>query len=167
MTAEAVVDLDPIIPETGMVTVDGIRCRVRRMKTREVFALARVLGNGLGMAVLDADLDMDDPSTLRAQVMGILLIAVPNVPDEVIGFVREVLEPVDADRKGDLRVALSNPEFDVLLETLSVVLDQEQGSLVEWLGKATALAKAGRKLMRDHQSPAAAGPVGLSRDPST
>jgi hypothetical protein len=119
------------------------------------------------MAVLDADLDMDDPSTLRAQVMGILLIAVPNVPDEVIGFVREVLEPVDADRKGDLRVALSNPEFDVLLETLSVVLDQEQGSLVEWLGKATALAKAGRKLMRDHQSPAAAGPVGLSRDPST
>jgi hypothetical protein len=38
MTAEAVVDLDPIIPETGMVTVDGIRCRVRRMKTREVFA---------------------------------------------------------------------------------------------------------------------------------
>jgi hypothetical protein len=167
MTAEVVADLDPIIPDSTLVVVDGIPCRVRRMKTREVFALARVLGNGLGMAVLDADLDMDDADTLKAQVAGILLIAVPNVPDEVIGFVREVLEPVDSERQGDLRVALSNPEFDVLLDTLNTVLDQEQGSLVEWLGKATALAKAGRKLMKGHLPKTTAGPGGLSPARST
>lgn len=151
MTAEAVPDVETIAPVEARATVGGIPVKVRRLRTREMFALARILANGAGAAFLSMDFDLDDRDALRGQLVAVLLLAVPNSPDEVIAFCRSVVEPVDDTRQGELRDAMANPDFGDLLDLLDAVLGQEADTIVDWVGKAVRLGTQANRLLQDRK----------------
>ena len=88
MTAveEKSVDVDAIIPANGKVSVEGIPCTVRRLKSREFLQLVRVLTTGLGPSVAQFDLNGSEED-LQGKMLGMILMAIPEAADEFGDFV--------------------------------------------------------------------------------
>lgn len=132
-------DADLIVPATSAMHVDRIPVRVVRLRTRQWFALARVIGTGLGAGVLDLEIDWTDPE-LKEQLLAILVLALPGAEDEMIGFLRTLVVPVDAGDQDRLVEAMRNPSVSDVLDLVGVILDQEGDDLRGIVGKAAALA---------------------------
>lgn len=132
-------DLETIAPEESEVVVDGVRCRVKRLRTREVLTIVRVLTRGIGPGV--QDLDFTGPRDQVAQELaGALIVAVPESPDEFLQFVSDVVEPIDESNLKPFQEAIRNPELETLLEVAEAVAVQEADNLKSLMGKATAMA---------------------------
>lgn len=136
MTAEA--DLDVILPVGGVVVVDGIDARVRRLKTREFLSLIRVLTTGMGPAIGKISLTPDDPEKLQGELVGLFLVAVPNAIDEFAEFLLSIVEAVNPSDQPKLLKAMVNPEAEVLLDVLTVLAEQEKDDLSVLAGKGRA-----------------------------
>lgn len=134
-TESPVDDLDVIVPEEGRVQVGDIECRAKRLKTREMLSLLKVLTRGLGGGLAEVRIDFESEDA-GSQLAGLIVLALPEAMDEFTSFLTTVLEPVDTTRTSDLKVALVNPEFDVLLDAFEVIAVQEADDLSALLGKA-------------------------------
>ena len=166
MTAETV-DLEPIVPPSeGTLVVEGIPARVRRIRAREVFSLARVVSDGLGPALFELDYDVEDKEALKTQLIAVALIALPQPADTALVFFADVVEPVDPNQQTALREKMLNPDVGDLMTIVEIMVDQEWDSWFEHLGKARALANRLTVLNQSRKS-RTTGPAGRTPGPST
>lgn len=134
----AVADLEAILAEPGPLTVAGVACTVRRIRTREALALLRLVAPALGTLT---SLPFDDVTSATQVLSGALLAAAANEPDEFLAFVQIIVDPVDpADRETVLRELL-NPDLDTLVAVADVLVAQEAADIVGLVGKVRALAE--------------------------
>lgn len=134
------VDLEAILPNEGKLDVEGIDCIVRRLKSREFLQLVRVLTTGLGPSISQINL-AGDQEELQGQLIGMILMAIPEAADEFGDFVFSIVEPVNRADKNELREKLQNPELDVLIDVLTIVVVQEAPDFQSLVGKVKAALK--------------------------
>lgn len=128
-------DLQAIVPENGIVTIDGVQYRVKRLRLLELAALMRIVTVGAGPA-LPMLADMQNEDDFLPQAMGVVIVSLPNAVEQVVEFLQMVLEPVDSDASKD---GLVNPDPDAFLDVVSVILDQEKDEFPALVGKARRL----------------------------
>lgn len=121
------------------ITISGVECQTKRLKTREFLKLMRIITDGMGgrLALMALSTDEEDEQLLAGQMLGALLNSIPYAEDAVIGFVQAMVEPV-SDNPKDMKVvrsALENPEMEDLVAVITHIIDQEISELVS-LGKA-------------------------------
>jgi hypothetical protein len=132
-------DLDVIVPDMAQTTVAGIPVTVNRLKTRELLALLKILTSGLGTGLGQVRLDFSDSDTVREQLMGLMLLAMPNAVSETVLFLLTVVQPKDPAERKALNVALDNPDPADLLNVFEAVAVQEADDMVGLGGKAQAM----------------------------
>lgn len=142
-------DLEVISPSTGELTIRGIKCRVNRLKTREILLLLRVFTRTFGENIGELGINLDDEDDETAsRLAGILIVAIPEGIEEFIDLFAGLVEPVgklnDAQRR-ELDEELRNPDPDVAVEVIDIIVEQEKDDLKSLLGKVRALwSKAGK-----------------------
>lgn len=133
-------DLEAILPSEFRVVIDGMPCKVRRLKTREFLALVQVLTSGLGPALGNVKLDFSDDEAIARDLSALMLLAIPNAVDEFVFFLTSVVEPVKDSDRGKIATYLQdNPDIDVMLEIFEGIAVQEKDDLVVLAGKAQAM----------------------------
>lgn len=137
--------LDTIAPTEAPVTVGDIPCRVKRLRMRELMKLVRVLTTGLGdgLARLDFNAEAEE---FGQQLFGMAIVGIPEAEDEFVELVQALVEPVDPRHSGRVREALDNPEADIVIDVLGVVIEQERESFGLLLGKLRTLVGAASTL---------------------
>lgn len=135
-------DIEVILPIPGEVTINGLACTVRRLKTREFLALLRVVTSGLGPALGEVDIDFTDGESFGRDMSALMLLAIPNAVDEFALFLTQIVEPKDKGRAGEVSAYLAdNPDLDVLLDVFEKVAEQEKDDLAVLAGKTQAIWK--------------------------
>lgn len=156
--AEDLEKLVPQLPES--VTVAGVLCKVNRVRTRELMLLARILTRGIGenMAMVDFK---GDPDEVEAQVLGLLVVAIPEAGDEVLDLLRVIVQPaekiVDEQQRNAFAREMGNPDVDTMLDALGVMVRQERETFPLLVGKFRVLFDAGAALWRKKEQDAPAG----------
>jgi hypothetical protein len=144
-------DLAVILPDLHELAIAEVPARVKRIRTREVMLLARVLTAGLGASLTRIDIDEDG---FDQQLMGLLLMAVPEAHEELIALIKAIVEPIDPFGQDDkareqaFRAELDNPGIDVTLDVIGAVLAQERDTIPMLLGKARLLVGQVQALYR-------------------
>lgn len=129
-------DIDAIVPETMTVMVDGVECRVNRLKTREFLSLIRVLTAGLGPGLNEVELDFTDGETVARDLSALMILAVPNATAEFTVFLTSVVEPVDGSKQGQVgKYLYDNPDLDVMIDVFEAIAVQEKDDLAALAGK--------------------------------
>lgn len=136
-------DAEEILPEAGPFTMkllDGteIPCVVKRLRAREFLALLRVLTRGFGDGIAQITLAGDDAEEMQGQIMGMMLVAIPEAVDEFVDFVAKVVEPADGSDAKRLAKSLQNPDVTVLIDVAEFIATQEKDDLAALMGKARA-----------------------------
>jgi hypothetical protein len=148
---DPVKDLESLIPQLPeKVTVAGVPCVVNRVRTRELMLLARVLTRGIGENLNMVDFDGDDA---ESQIMGLLVVAIPEAGEEVLDLVRALVRPAeklpDKDpRAGAFHEEMRNPDVDTTLDVLAVLVRQEKETFPLLLGKFRVLFDAASAVWR-------------------
>lgn len=133
-------DVEAIVPVEMRLTVNGIECRVNRLKTREFLALMRVLTAGLGPGLGQVELDFSDGETVGRDLTALMLLAIPNATAEFSVFLASIVSPVDGGKAGEIAKYMhDNPELDVMIEVFEAMAIQEKDDLAGLLGKARAM----------------------------
>lgn len=152
-------DLQSLIPQLpGTVTVAGVECTVNRVRTRELMLLARVLTRGIGENLQMVDFESDDA---EAQIMGLLVVAIPEAGEEVVDLIRVLVRPLEKLPDQDPRAAgfheeMQNPDVDTTLDTLAVLVRQEMETFPLLLGKFRVLFDMASAVWRKNQKDDAA-----------
>lgn len=166
-------DIDNLSPESSdIITLEsGFTVRVERLKTRQLMSLMKILTRGLGGAVatiFTAQQDEDGSEEYAAQLLGAMLMSIPEAEDETIEFVKRMVSPgalnPDARTKPELGANeelwvkldahLDNPEIIDLITICTRIVEVEAPH-IQALGKNLAVlfkvknqsdtAKAGSK----------------------
>lgn len=130
-------DLDVIAPEGAIVVIADVKCRVRRIRVRELMLAARVLTAGIGESIKDMDLsDEDWQSSLQAA----FVMAIPEAHEEFLELLRVLVEPIepiadDAQEKA-FRAEMENPDLSPAIDVVAAVATQEHDTFEQLLGKA-------------------------------
>lgn len=132
-------DIETLLPITGKVTIEGIEAQVKRIRTRELVLLVRVITKGVGPNLSRFDMSSKDQATQSA---ALLIAALPEAIDEVLLFLREIVVAVNPDEATRLTKAMHNPDLDALFDIVAMVIDQEWDDGKRLLGKARALIAA-------------------------
>lgn len=133
-------DIEAIVPDVMTLTVDGVECKVNRLKTKEFLALMRVLTAGLGPGLSQVDLDFSDGETVARDMSALMMLAVPNATAEFAVFLASVVEPIDGGQKGHVGKYLhDNPDLDVMIDVFEAVAVQEKDDLAALAGKLQAV----------------------------
>lgn len=119
------------------LTVGGIEARVNRLRSREFLSLMRVLTRGIGTGAKDLKFE-GDADAMRAQFIGLFIVAVPNAVPEFAQFLLTVVEPIDPSQRGLLAREMDNPEIEVMLDVFEIIATQEKDDLSSLVGKARA-----------------------------
>lgn len=150
MTAKQESELDRLAPEPLELTLQsGSVVLVDRLKTRQMFALLRILTHGGASMISMLDFSDIDADEFAGRIIGVLLFAVPDAPEETIQFVRSMVHPKDEDSiiirpsqykldgKGEptkevlydadrrLTLELANPELDDTVSVIEAVIQRE------------------------------------------
>lgn len=141
---EAKPDTEVILPPpfTGRIMVtlgtgEIVECGVKRLRAREFLALLRVFTTGFGDGIAKITLAGEDADEMQGQILGMMLVAIPEAIEEFLDFMVQVVEPVEGDPKR-LRKALVDPDVNMLLDVAEAIAIQEKDDLWALLGKARA-----------------------------
>lgn len=136
---EVVNDLDVIDPVEATITINGVECRVKRIKAWDLIQIVRILSVGVGDKLGTIRFEGSD-SDVAAQVTGLLLLAIPRSENEVKVLISNLVQPVDGSV--DIRSYLSTElEPEELIDICTVMVEQEKGSFSELWGKVQAMWK--------------------------
>jgi hypothetical protein len=152
MTAESkstAKDAQSIVPVPRTITIAGVECEVRRIKTMAALTLLQVIVLGYGPELGKLKWNSENKDDLVGQLMGVLLIAIPRQLTQFLKVMRDLVVPIDLDKIEEIDAALKDPELDVMVEILDVVLDQEVDDMLELMGKVRAMLP---KLMKGLES---------------
>lgn len=144
-------ELDRLDPETTEVKlVSGFPVEVVRLRTRQLFRLMRILTKGAGPALGQLNFGADQEQ-FAGQMLGIIIMAIPDAESETIGFLQSMAKPaglVDkpvaqmskAEAKGNeelftrFQEEMFNPELEDTIALLEVIVLNEAPDL-QALGK--------------------------------
>jgi hypothetical protein len=147
MTASATEEFDVINPPEATLTVAGVTCTVRRVRLRQLMFAIRVLTNGMNESLAQVEFD----ELGQQEWMALLMAAVPNAIDEFIDLINALVQPPDQISKSELealRRELENPDPELLVDLVPIIVAQEKDTFSALLGKATALLESNAKLKR-------------------
>jgi len=137
--AGGVEDLDEvaeILVEPRTAEIAGITVKIRRMRTRELLKLMRIITVGMGSAISLIDWDTEDTSELTGQMTAVVLNALPHAPDEVIDFLNVMIDAEGRTLKERKALAeeMQNPDLEVTMLLIQIILETEAPELAR-LGK--------------------------------
>lgn len=132
-------------PNGPFALSSGTLVVIRPLKLREFLALLRIITRGASFTMGDLDLNFNDENSFVQTLLAMTLFAIPEAEDEVIVFVRTVIDPVglNGDKEHDagmlyaLDVEMSNPEMEDAVDILAKVIAAE-GADLHALGKRLA-----------------------------
>ena len=132
---------EPITLSNGMVVV------TTPMRTRSLLRLLKILTRGVFWAI--PQLMKADKTTVVEEVMGALIIAIPEAEDATIDFVKSVLVVDGASPTTQERAALDlffdDPPIDDLLLVLEQVITHEAEDLTALGNRLTGMLKLAEK----------------------
>lgn len=142
-------DLDIILPPEGEVDVAGVPCTVRRLKTREIILVLRIFSTAFGSAMSEVLGDLQGAGQTKDEVsekvMAMALMAIPEAGDDFVRLMQVLVEPKDRklpqEEDAAFRAEMANPDIDITLRVVEVVVAQERDEFRELLGKVTAMGK--------------------------
>lgn len=82
--------LDPQVTEVKLVS--GFPVEVVRLRTRQLFRLMRILTKGAGPALAQLNFGSGQEN-FAAQLLGIIMLAIPDAETETIGFLQSMCKP--------------------------------------------------------------------------
>lgn len=133
-------DVEVILPDVETIDVDGVPCRVNRLKTREFLALMRVLTVGIGSGLGQVRIDFSDPDSVAQDMTALMLLAIPNATPEFTVFLVSIVDPVDGGEKGRVNAYLNdNPDLEVMIDVFEAMAMQEKDDLAGLMGKVRAM----------------------------
>jgi hypothetical protein len=139
-SAEVGPDTEVIVPDLPTITVNGIECRVKRIATREMLSLVRLVGLSMGTALTQMRFNWDKPQEAAQEFAALLLLASSMNQDESLVFLSTLVQPLDDGQRVKLVTYLQeNPDPDDTLELLTQVAVQEADNLVAIAGKVQAM----------------------------
>ena len=148
-TQDTVADLSVIVPDLTTITIGGISARVKRIRTRELMLLVRVLTSGAGQSFHHIKVGEED---FDQQLIGLLIMAVPEAHEEFVELLQAIVEPVepiqDSDTQKRWNQELANPEIDTTMDVMAALLTQEKDTIPVLLGKAKLLVGQVQALYR-------------------
>jgi hypothetical protein len=101
-------ELDRLDPQSSEVKlVSGFLVEVVRLRTRQLFRLMRILTKGAGPALTQLNFGQD-AEQFGGQLLGIIIMAIPDAEQETIGFLQSMCKPAGLIDKG--AAALSKAE---------------------------------------------------------
>lgn len=146
-------DVETIAPEPDVVELSsGSVVRVKPIKTRETFALLKIVSRGAGPILAEVAFNREDQDAFASQMIGLIVMAIPEAVEETIEFVQIMCEPVKdfieqprtkEQRKHNeelltaLYEELENPELDDLIAIVSAIAINEAPHMMA-LGKRLA-----------------------------
>lgn len=141
-TNAPVPDIDVILlPTPETLEIDGIPAKVNRLKSREFLTLIRVMTKGLGPGIRDVRFTGSEEE-MGVQMTALLILAIPSAIDEFGQFLLSVVDAKDPSDRGRLHDAMVNPDIEVLLNVITILVEQEKDDFASLVGKArAALAK--------------------------
>lgn len=137
---ERLPDMEVITGEGATVTVAGIQCTVKPVRTRAFRGLMGLFYAGIGPALSQVRVNFQ-AGTAQAvgEIVGLLMIAVHNATDEALLFLLTVLDAGEEEAQQKLRTyLLGDPDPLELIDAVEAVATQEAPHIVEILGKAQA-----------------------------
>lgn len=142
-------DLEQLVEKPpGHIVVAGVDCVVNRVKTRELTLLARVVTRGMGKSL--EEIDLDELGT--EQIAALLVMSIPESGEAITDLIAALIEPEEKVTDDGVRKVfqkeLSNPDIDVTLEVLQIVIEQEREVFPMLLGKFRVLFKVAAALFR-------------------
>lgn len=147
-------DIDAIAAEPLKVTLEsGFEIKVLRIRTRATMSLLKILTRGAGEALAGIRVGSDvTPQEFTGQLLGAVILSIPEAEDETIEFLNRVVEPAqlregprltpgdvewNADQEDLLRAELRDPSLDDLITIVSEIVNVE-GPHIMALGKRVA-----------------------------
>lgn len=134
-SADASGGLGTIAPEATAIEVDGVRCQVNRLRMRELMKLVRVLTTGVGDGITRLDYTNASQDEFAQQLFGMAIVGIPEAEDEFAELLQAVVVPVDPRHSDNVRAAMDNPEADLVVDVIGIVIEQEKESFSALLGK--------------------------------
>jgi hypothetical protein len=166
---EEVPDVETIVPDVPTITLNGVECRVKRIQTRELLSLLRIVSLAVGSNMSQLRFSLQDPSEVAKEMAALLLLSASVHPDETLVFAANLVDTVDEGQRVKLRTYLmENPDPNDMLLLMEQVATQESTDLVAIAGKVQAMMT---RLTAVYQPTTAKKPQrgggGRSRAPST
>ena len=143
-------DLTALETEPAKITLTtGQEVLIERLRTRQLFRLLKVVTRGAAPILSELAFSADTPEDqFASQLLGVILVSVPEAEDEAIEFIRSMVSPlnlVSPERSKDdkqknldewaaLNVALVNPELEDTLSIIRHVISTEAPH-IQSLGK--------------------------------
>lgn len=143
-------DLDVILPQNVQMELNGIKCEVKRLKAREFFQLIGIVTNTLGANAAEIFGRMEekkDDDDFGAELVGVILVAVPLAMEPFLRLVRDIVEPLDKADTDELDEYLWNPEPGDVLDIIDGVLENEKDNLQSLVGKGRAYLSKWSKMV--------------------
>lgn len=90
-------DIDRIDPPPEVIKLKcGLEVRLLDLRTRQLFALLRIITHGAGTALTGAGIDFSDkPEIFLQKLLSVVLFSIPDAAQEAIDFLQSMVEPVD------------------------------------------------------------------------
>ncbi len=158
-------DTDILLNEPSELKLaSGFPVKVERLKTRATLALLRILMRGAGDVLFSGRLNPDDDD-FQQQLVFAVLFAIPEAPEETIGFLRLMVKPAQLREEGriskgdeswnedlwmQLEKELADPELEDLIDVVVQIIENE-GPHIQALGKK--LAALAKTMSRSRQKP--------------
>lgn len=167
MADESEVDrLDPV--PTQVKLASGFPVEVVRLRTRQLFRLMRILTRGANPAAL-GQLKFNDDSeegrrNFAGQLLGILLMAIPDAEQEAIGFLQSMTRPAGLVEKPSAQLTkqqneanqalmdryseeMFNPELEDTISLFETIIANEAPDIQSLGKKISHLLQVARKAM--------------------
>ncbi len=140
-------ETDILLPEpTQLKLEDGILVQVRPLKARQFFKLLRIVTRGgahmLGNLKMSA---LEDPEDFAAQIVALIVFAVPEAEDEAFEFFRAMVAPVNEEDRAALDMVFLDPSLDDVVSIIEAVINAEKEDLAALGKRLTALFKVAEK----------------------
>lgn len=162
------VDIDTLSSEPALMTLEsGLKVHIERLRTRAMMSLLKILTRGASEVLPTLTFSEDtSPSDFTGQLVGAVVLAIPEAEDETIQFVNRMVTPADlvqgtrlsqadAESNAALIERLAEELYDPTLDDLANIVTRIiviEGPHIQALGKSLgALIRAQQTSARAKQ----------------
>lgn len=132
--------------ENVITLEDGMQVELVPLKTRQAFALFRIVLKGTyqGNALLAAIAQQGSDGLVGKVAMSAAL-SVPDADDEAIEFLQSIVKPVHQEQSSKVRDYLENPSLDDLVTILHALTVKEAPHVADLSRQLTAMLSLATK----------------------